>query len=555
MNSFAEAEVVLAFLGACFVKVSILLLLAWAAVSALRKESAALRHMVWAAAIVASLGLPACTLILPSWHNTALGNAAALWSTAQGSVSGAAPQFVPSTIIKVSASSSFLRNWPLLVLLFWAIGFIVVAIRLIAGLSRLIWISARATPLFDDVWMNDVLTLSRTFGIRQSVRILECGSSLTMPLTWGAMKPVIVLPVKAQEWTAERRRLVLAHELAHIARHDWLWQFCGELARCFHWFNPLFWLAAAKLRQESELACDDAVLRSGFASRDYANQLLELARTLKSPGRAWSTALAIARPTNLERRFAAMMNPSLNRRSVSVGMKWLVPLLALALVLPLAALRLSAQNMAGKTSGSIHDPSGAGVPNATIVMSNHEANTIDMTTTDRDGNFVFKALPAGSYEMQIFKPGFQTYAVPHVSLDAGKDFSETFTMGVGAITEHVMVVPDGSTIAVPLEKNNGNVSRIKVGGNVQASMLTKKVQPVYPQAAKDAGVSGTVILHAVISKDGMPLSLRVMNSEIDPDLARSAVEAVSKWRYTPTLLNGEPIEVDTTIDVNYTLQQ
>jgi TonB family protein len=54
--------------------------------------------------------------------------------------------------------------------------------------------------------------------------------------------------------------------------------------------------------------------------------------------------------------------------------------------------------------------------------------------------------------------------------------------------------------------------------------------------------------------DGKPLSLRVMNSQIDPDLARSAVEAVSQWRYTPTLLNGQPIEIDTTIQVNYTLQ-
>lgn len=554
MSSSPGAEIVLAFLAACFLKASMLILLAWLAVFAWRKNSSALRHMNWAAAIVASLAIPVCALTLPAWHNTALGNAAALWSSAQRGISGGVLQSVPSTTIQVFGSFSLIRNWPSFVLFLWVLGVIVVAMRLIAGLSRLIWISAGATPLFEDVWMNDVLTLSQTFGIRQSVRILKCGRSLTMPMTWGAMKPVILLPVDAQEWSTARRGLVLAHELAHIARRDWVWQMCGELARCFHWFNPLFWLAAAKLRQESELACDDAVLRTGFAPRDYASQLLELARTLKKPERAWSTALAIARPTNLERRFAAMMNPSLNRRNVSPGMKWFVPLLALSLVLPLSALRLSAQNLAGKTSGSIHDPSGAGIPNATIVMSNHEANTIDMTTTDRDGNFAFKALPAGSYEMQIFKPGFQTYAVPHVSLDAGRDFSETFTMGVGAITEHVMVVPDGSTIAVPLEKNNGNVSRIKVGGNVQASMLTKKVQPVYPQAAKDAGASGTVILHAVISKDGMPLSLRVMNSEIDPDLARSAVEAVSKWRYTPTLLNGEPIEVDTTIDVNYTLR-
>ena len=79
------------------------------------------------------------------------------------------------------------------------------------------------------------------------------------------------------------------------------------------------------------------------------------------------------------------------------------------------------------------------------------------------------------------------------------------------------------------------------------------MQPTYPAAAKAAGIEGTVILYAVIGKDGTPLSLRVMNSEVDPELARAAAEAVGKWRYSPTLLNGEPIEVDTTIMVKFKL--
>jgi protein TonB len=66
-------------------------------------------------------------------------------------------------------------------------------------------------------------------------------------------------------------------------------------------------------------------------------------------------------------------------------------------------------------------------------------------------------------------------------------------------------------------------------------------------------VEGTVVLHAVIGMDVKPLSLQVMNSQVDPQLARAAIEAVSQWRYTPTLLNGEPIEIDTTISVNFRL--
>jgi protein TonB len=63
-----------------------------------------------------------------------------------------------------------------------------------------------------------------------------------------------------------------------------------------------------------------------------------------------------------------------------------------------------------------------------------------------------------------------------------------------------------------------------------------------------------VTLQAVISKDGVPLSLRVMNPQIDPNLARSSVESVSQWRYRPVLLNGAPVEADTTIQVNFSLQ-
>ncbi len=248
-----------------------------------------------------------------------------------------------------------------------------------------------------------------------------------------------------------------------------------------------------------------------------------------------------------------MLNPSINRRLLCANTKLLIPFFALCLLFPLAALHQAAQSLSGKTSGIIHDPSGAGVANATIIMTHLEAKTIDMTATDREGNFSFKPLPAGNYELQVLKPGFETFREPQVSLGAGRDFSVARVLQVGAITEHLTVVPENSTKAVPVGKTSGKPSRLSIGGTVQAAKLINRPVPVYPESAKSAGVEGTVVLHAVIGMEGKPLSLRVMNSEIDPDLARSAVEAVSQWRYTRTLLNGEPIEVDTTITVNYSL--
>jgi TonB family protein len=553
-STLANYELALTFFLACCAKVTFLLACAWIITIALRRRSsAAQRHHLWAAAILCSLALPLFTPLLPAWHSAAFGSATAFWTPRPANATASRSFAIPSTIINVAANTTLYNKVASVALLVWVIGFSFVFLRLLAGLARLAWLSTHAKPLFEDDWMRSVLKLSQFHKLARSVRLLQCNSPLAMPLTWGIFRPIIVLPSSVAHWPEDRRRIVLSHELAHIARHDWLLQICAEFARAIYWFHPLVWLAAAHLRQESERACDDAVLRSGIAPSHYATQLLDLARTLENSGRAWSTALAIARPSNLERRFAAMLNPSMNRTRLSLRTKLLIPFFALCLLLPLAALRLPAQNLAGKTSGTIHDPSRTGVANATVIMSNHETNTMDMTTTDREGNFTFKPLPAGNYELQVLKPGFETYRVPQVSLDAGRDFSESFTLQVGAITEHVMVVPENSTKSVPVEATSGKPSRLSVGGTVQAAKLTSRTIPVYPESAKSAGISGTVVLHAVVGMDGKLLSLRVMNGQVDPDLARSAVEAVSQWRYTPTLLNGEPIEVDTTVTVVYSL--
>jgi protein TonB len=94
-------------------------------------------------------------------------------------------------------------------------------------------------------------------------------------------------------------------------------------------------------------------------------------------------------------------------------------------------------------------------------------------------------------------------------------------------------------------------TRIRVGGNVQGASLLKRVDPVYPQIAKTAHVSGTVILHAIIAKDGTIQELQYISGPAL--LMRAAMDAVHEWRYKPTQLNGEPVEVDTTIQVVFTL--
>lgn len=118
-------------------------------------------------------------------------------------------------------------------------------------------------------------------------------------------------------------------------------------------------------------------------------------------------------------------------------------------------------------------------------------------------------------------------------------------------------VPQVAAAAPPpppkVEKKEVTPQRIPVGGNVQAAKLISQPKPIYPPLAKSARIQGKVILNAVIGKDGTIQNLTLASGHAL--LAPAALEAVRKWVYKPTLLNGEPVEVVTQIEVNFTLSQ
>jgi protein TonB len=93
--------------------------------------------------------------------------------------------------------------------------------------------------------------------------------------------------------------------------------------------------------------------------------------------------------------------------------------------------------------------------------------------------------------------------------------------------------------------------RITVSQGVQAGLLIRKVSPTYPPLAKQARIQGSVVLQAVIGKDGTIQNLRAVSGH--PMLIPSALDAVKQWKYKPYFLNGEPVEVDTQVTVNFTL--
>jgi TonB family protein len=546
MKLLIESGSALAFLMACSAKITGLLAVAWMLARALRNQSAALRHRAWAAGILSSVALPLFAPLLPAWHSAALAGAA-VWGPAGlmavRARSGNFPAMVVNAmVVDASAVSPLFGKLAVILLLIWLFGFFVLALKIAGGLARLARASAQAKPPLQNDWQCLATEFSQSLKIARRVRVLQCDNPLAMPITWGVFRPVVILPASASDWPESRQRMVLFHELTHIARYDWLLQICAELARCFYWFHPLAWIAAANLRQESERACDDSVLNSGVEASAYATQLLALARTLENSSRTWATALAIARPSTLERRFIAMLNPSINRKQISRGAGLFTMFAALCFLLPLAALRLPAQDRSGSFGGTVRDANGSGARNATVIMTNRKLNSIIMTVSDAEGSFAFQSLPLGEYEMKVVKPGFAVYRAS--GLEPSEESSQNITLQAAG--------EDGN--ALP-ELEPGVKPPLPLDGGVQSAKIIGKVTPVYPAAAKAARVQGVVTLDAVIGVDGKPLALDVRNAEVDPELARAAVESVSQWRYRPTLLNNEPIEIATTVVVNFTLMQ
>jgi HEAT repeat protein len=168
-----------------------------------------------------------------------------------------------------------------------------------------------------------------------------------MPFTCGFMRATLVVPESANEWSDERIDVVLRHELAHVARRDCLVQAMTQAAVAVYWFHPLAWVAARHLRSERERACDDLVLATGTRGTTYAEHLLDIARaatTDSSPLAA--AALAMARPSELEGRLLAILDPRRERGRASRRRILQVAAIAVVVIAPLASVTLVARGAA-----------------------------------------------------------------------------------------------------------------------------------------------------------------------------------------------------------------
>jgi beta-lactamase regulating signal transducer with metallopeptidase domain/tetratricopeptide (TPR) repeat protein len=178
-------------------------------------------------------------------------------------------------------------------------------------------VAVRRARRIDDVELQRELELAcRRLGVSRAVSIREC-SSITVPAVWGFVRPVLLIPVEAREWSRERIRVVFLHELAHVARHDGVALILVRIATSVFWFHPLVWKLARVARRECERACDDLVLASGERATDYAAHLLAMVSSMTRRNSFVDVAPAMAQGSNLESRLVSILRPGQRRDSVS----------------------------------------------------------------------------------------------------------------------------------------------------------------------------------------------------------------------------------------------
>jgi TonB family protein len=520
------------------IKATIVMSAAFLAVRVLRRSPAAWRHFVWTAAFAVLLALPAAEVVTPKWGLEAPPQppAARAARAAIAAVPPAAP--LPRTAPRPAREI----DWPLLV---WALGCAITASRFLAGFLRTRWIVRHASDA----------PYAHAAG---AVPVLE-SADVAVPMAWGVLHPVVILPPEARGWPAPRLRSALLHEISHIERRDLAAQWAAQAACAVYWFHPLAWTAARQLRKERERACDDAVLVRGVAPHEYAGHLLEMARALATRRVAPADAPAMADAPELESRVRALLDPRRDRRPLARRTALAVAAcVALALV-PIAGVTLRAQGGRGTLAGVVEDASGGRVPNCEVVAKNLDGPNEEITRVDMAGEYLFAAIPPGRYGLEFRSPGFKAQKA-EVVVAAGQAARFDAKLDIGGVSERLVVkggaAPQGikrPRPAAAIPQNAGAPVRIRVGGNVQASKLIYHVNPVYPPALLREGVSGTVLLHAVISVDGSLLHVEAINTNVNPGLAAAALDAVRQWRYQPTLLNGQPVEVTTTITVDFQL--
>jgi len=352
-----------------------------------------------------------------------------------------------------------------------------------------------ATPL--DSIPEAVSLASRRTG---AMAIFRISSTVTSPATMGLFRPVVLLPKSFLQLSAASQHGIACHELLHVRRRDWMVTVIEEVVASVFWFHPGVWWLLAQTRLSREQLVDAEVVRLTSARDPYIAALLAIA------GTRLELDLAPA-PLFLRRRHLTQRMHSLLTEVSMSKLRLVTSYAAMAAILAMAGW----------------------------VMFLSFPLQVHATPS---------ALPASSAAVAAATVQDPPPPPPPPSGVVGGGRN-----GGGGGTQDAPPPPPPPP---PPPGQDGEKAPIRLGGDSASGNLIYKVNPVYPLEARQARIQGVVILNVTIAKDGHVADAKVISST-DPLLVPGSVEAVRQWVYKPVMLNGEPVEVITTVTINYSL--
>ncbi len=407
----------------------------------------------------------------------------------------------PGMVLQVSADAAAL--WPVRlavaldralpwVLLAWSVGVLFFVGRLSVGLMVVRRMKSTGTVAPSAELRQVFDTLRHRLGVARAVRLLH-SALVQVPTVVGWLRPVVLVPASCLTgMSAMQIEAVLAHELAHIRRHDYLVSVLQSVVEALLFYHPAVWWVSKQIRRERECCCDELAVAVGGDRLMYARAL-----SLLEERRSFYPEAALGA----------------NGGVLTMRIKRLLGYGSVSAITQLAAMVVLTTLVAG-VGGCI----------ATMARAESRA-----------------ASPAA----RTASPIALESAVPLNDLIAAPAVRE-FRMKRPIEMAQLEAPP-----APPAASSDSPSDLVRVPASMIAKTLIAKVMPVYPADAKAAGVQGAVVLRALILKSGAVEDVQAVSG---PEILRSsAVSAVQQWRYDPFVVNGQPVDVLTTITVNFSL--
>jgi len=560
----------LALLADVGLKGIVLMALASLAAFAMKRSTASARHLVYLLALGGLLFLPFVSLLVPMWQLPILPASESPAVPAPRSLNAipdtpttgpapapkTAPMNVPTTPLPVEADKrapviatptpavpyveestpvdtstpTRVAGW---LLAAWLVMVFILLFPLLAGLGALRRMTRHATPFTGDALPLLTQELAHALELRRPVRLLRAPAG-TMPMAAGLFRGVVFLPAEAESWSDEKRRAVLLHELAHVKRRDCLTHALALLAVALHWFNPFAWLALRQLRVEREHACDDLVLTAGERPAEYAEVLLDVARSFRAGTLASAAAITMAKKSHLEGRLLAVLDEArkrtrLTRRAV----------LGFALVGALLTAALSTLHVTRAESKAVVDhltfSSGVEVSLVGVGIPSRD----DATPPWKPDGTPLDELPDGASEIhmpdlttngRVYRQVFQRFTAPET-------LAETVTMRTGRTGSFItQKLPPGYNAADSVTRT---LDRDAETFEIEVGVAAGPWEPL-AQTIPESGAQGTrqgVTCHILVGKpfkrdDKYHFTL-THDVIVELDMRVVVYDSLGKMHYTP----------------------